>query len=144
MRGGLFVNRPNKTKKLMTNLEKTYSIQADLAAVYKALTEVPMIEQWTGSPATMEATEGGTFTMWDGDIHGINRELSASRIEQDWKMASWPSFSKCVFELKAIPEGTQVVLHHTEVPEGSKESVSTGWDEYYFGPLKALLEKSYA
>ncbi|HJQ09182.1 MAG TPA: SRPBCC domain-containing protein [Candidatus Saccharimonadales bacterium] len=69
----------------MKQLEQTYSIQAPVSAVWKALTDGPPAEQWGAAPAKVGAREGGKFSYWDGDIHDIFTKLVPEKlIKQDW------------------------------------------------------------
>lgn len=124
----------------MQEIHKTYSIAASQAKVYAALTEPTQIERWTGAPASMDLTVGGAFSLWNGDILGVNRFVSPDRLEQDWKVAAWDAYSVCVLVLREVGAQTEVELFHRQVPESAIASIRQGWDEYYFGPLKALLE----
>ena len=108
--------------------------------VYLALTNIRIMEQWSGSIVVMELKEGGTFELWDGSIHGFNRKLTENCIIQDWKEESWKEFSQVTFRLFETNRSTQLELVHEHVPDESSASIDKGWDEYYLGPLKALLE----
>ena len=124
----------------MRTIVKQYTIAAPLREVYLALTDTHIMEQWSGSAVVMELKEGGTFELWDGTIHGFNRKLTESCIIQDWKEESWKEFSQVTFRLFETNRSTQLELVHEHVPDESSSSIDKGWDEYYLGPLKALLE----
>ena len=59
----------------MKNLKKHYRIKAIPEHVYKALTNPLTIEMWSGSEAVMDAQAGTEFSLWDGDITGLNIEF---------------------------------------------------------------------
>lgn len=124
----------------MNKVEKKYNIQASLSQVFEALTSVDKIEEWSGASAKMESNAGGEFSLWDGAIHGINEEVSKIRIVQLWKEANWDVYSHCVFTLKEQGQSTELWLLHTDIPQSSVKSIDKGWDEYYLGPLKEMLE----
>ena len=124
----------------MRTIVKQYTIAAPLREVYLALTNTRTMEQWSGSTVVMELKDGGTFELWDGTIHGFNRKLTENCIIQDWKEESWKEFSQVTFRLFETNRSTQLELVHEHVPDESSASIDKGWDEYYLGPLKALLE----
>jgi len=121
-------------------ITKTYEIVASIDAVFEALTNANLIEKWSGSPAIMELSEGGKFSLWDGSIHGINKYLSIDKIIQDWKEEKWNDFSTVTFKLTAQNDLTILSLLHEKIPSSSAKSIDNGWDDYYLGPLKELLE----
>ncbi|MCR9248800.1 MAG: SRPBCC domain-containing protein [bacterium] len=124
----------------MKTVIKTYTIASTPEDVFKALTEVPLIEAWSGSEATMDLNTGGEFSLWGGDIHGINKKISPDQIIQDWKESTWPEYSLCTFNISREGSNTKLELIHENVPDQSANSIDGGWDDYYLGPLKELLE----
>jgi activator of HSP90 ATPase len=88
----------------------------------------------------MSTTAGSKFSLWDGSIHGVNKEISPTRIVQDWQEDNWEIPSSVTFHIS--PKGTKTVLElrHEGIPDKSFKSISSGWDVYYIGPLKELLE----
>ncbi len=124
----------------MGTVTKKYRVAASPKKVFEALTNKEIIEQWSGSEAEMNLTEGGTFSLWEGDIHGINQKISEQQIVQDWKEKTWEAYSRCTFNITADGESTMLELIHENIPESSVKSIDGGWDDYYLGPLKELLE----
>ena len=124
----------------MKSLIKEYVINAPVSDVFDALTDADIIEEWSGSPAEMEAEPGGSFYLWDGSIYGINKEVNPTKIVQEWQEESWDTVSKVTFSLIANGNKTTLKLVHINIPAGAFDSVKEGWDEYYMKPLIELLE----
>ncbi len=124
----------------MATVEKQYIIKAAPKKVYEALTSENLIEQWSGATAKMDISPEGVFSLWGETIHGVNKEVTEERIVQLWKEESWQDYSSCVFTIEKSDDSTVLTLTHTDVPESSARSIDQGWDEYYLGPLKELLE----
>ena len=124
----------------MGTVTKTYSINATAKEVYVALIDEDLIEQWSGTEAVMDIKPNGLFSLWGGSIHGVNLEVSPTKIVQDWKEDTWDDFSKCTFTITQKGEETELHLLHEDIPESSVKSIDGGWDDYYLGPLKELLE----
>ena len=122
---------------------KVYEMDAPIASVWAALVEPAVIEAWGGGPAVMAATPGTAFSLWGGDIHGtvvetVPREL----LIEEWFEGAWdaPSCARFILEPLAS-EGTRLSLEHTGVPDAEAPDIDSGWDEYYLGPMKAMLEE---
>ena len=124
----------------MKKLSRKYEIKARLSEVFHALTSEDLIEQWSFSEAKMDLKPGGKFSLWGGDIVGVNREVSETRLVQDWKEAPWPEMSRVTFTLSEMNGITTLELVHEGIPEASFKGISEGWDEYYLGPLKDVVE----
>jgi len=128
----------------MPILEKSIVIEASPMDVFAALTQVKWIKRWTGDEAEMDLSQGGHFALWGGSIIGINRLISPSRIEQDWKEEQWPKFSKVVISLEEDEEGQTILnLSHQNIPEKSLQAIDLAWDDYYLGPLKGVCENEF-
>ena len=122
-------------------IKKEYRINAPVSEVWLALTNPKYIDNWGGGPAKMSAKQNSKFSLWGGDIWGINTEVTESKkITQDWYGGDWPAPSRLTFTLKAKDGMTDLTLTQTRVPSGEQVDIDNGWDEYYLGPLKKYLE----
>ena len=125
------------------DIHKSYVIDASRAAVWQALTDPAVIERWGGGPVAMAAQPGFAFRFWDGDIHGTVREVDPDHsMLQEWYGGEWDEPSLVRFTLTdEAGGGTRVELDHTNVPREEAADFDAGWDDWYMGPLKELLEK---
>jgi uncharacterized protein YndB with AHSA1/START domain len=124
------------------DIAKQYLIEAPVRAVWLALTDPEIIEQWGGGPAEMSAQAGAPFSLWGGSIHGSNLTVEPpSRLVQEWFGGDWADPSIAEFILAAEGGRTQLTLLHTRVPDDVAADIDAGWDDYYLGPMKALLER---
>jgi activator of HSP90 ATPase len=127
----------------MKSFIKNYSIKAPVSKVWAALTEPKLIEQWSGASAIMDSKLGTEFKLWDGDIYGKNIEVKENKIlKQEFFGGKWDEPSMVTIELEEKDGITNVNLTHENIPEDNKDDLSGGWDEYYFGPLKELVENN--
>jgi uncharacterized protein YndB with AHSA1/START domain len=125
----------------MKNIKKFYHIKASTENVYTALTNPLTLEMWTGAPAIMEAVAGTEFSLWDGEITGLNLEIEVNhKIKQQWYFEGEESISVVTITLNPEGKVTRVELLHTDIPDEAFENIVDGWDRYYFKPLKQLLE----
>jgi activator of HSP90 ATPase len=125
----------------MKELRKYYRIKGTTAEIYAALVNPFSIALWTGSQAVMKEEVGSEFSLFDGDIEGINLEFEKdSRIVQEWYFGDQEEKSIVTITLRPDRHYTRIELHHTHIPDEAFEDMTLGWDEYYFGALKEFFE----
>lgn len=123
----------------MKDFKQIYKIKATQEEIYTALTNSLTIELWTGYPAVMKPVEGTQFEMWDGDICGENIEfIENSKIVQEWYFGDQPEKSIVTINLRMKGDSTIIELVHSNIPDEAYEDIKKGWNEAYFGGLKAF------
>jgi len=131
----------------MKNIKKHYHIKATAEDIFTALTNPLTIEIWTGASAVMEPVAGTEFSLWDGDITGLNLEFEpGKKIVQEWffeEDEELDSDQKSIVTIKLHNNGnaTDVELLHINIPDEAFDNIVEGWDKYYFKPLKELVEE---
>ena len=126
------------------SIHQTVTFKASPHAVYEALMDSKKHAAFSGGKARISRVVGGSIMAYDNYIAGKNVELVPDqKIVQDWRAVDWLEgyFSRIIFELTAIPEGTRLVFTHTDLPEGTEEEFTQGWIENYWEPMKKFLEK---
>jgi activator of HSP90 ATPase len=99
----------------------------------------------TGAEASVSDKVGGLFSVYDGYAHGRNIELvPGKRIIQSWRAAEkeWPEdhYSEIRFDFESVAKNkTRVVFRHRLVPEALADRIRQGWTDYYWSPLKSIL-----
>ena len=127
----------------MKSIEQTYLINAPIEKVWWALTTAEGGEKWGAGPAKFDANEGGEFSYWDGDIHGVNTKVMPEKLlEQDWYGHENPEWKYTAsFTFEADKDSTVVrLIFSGSILDEQKEIKD--WHDYYFTPIKELLEKS--
>ena len=125
----------------MQTINQTYTINAPVEKVWDALVNPQTINKWGGGPAEMTEQIGTQFKLWGGEIHGTNVQIIPyERLMQDWYGGDWPQPSKLTFTLTRLGDSTRVDLYQEDVPDDEADSIYDGWQDYYMGPLKTLLE----
>lgn len=127
-------------------IRQTLTFEADSHEVYKTLTDSKKTSKFTDGKARIGRGVGSKFTLFDGYINGTILELvPGEKIVQSWQAdeKNWPKnhFSKTVFTIKKMKGGTRVNLIQNGVPEEYHEHISKGWNEFYWTPLRKMLEK---
>ena len=131
----------------MKNIKKHYHIKASAEDIFTALTNPLTIEIWSGATAVMEPVAGTEFSLWDGDITGINLEFeTGKKIVQEWYFEDEEGIKpedKSLVTIKLHNDGssTDVELLHINIPDEAFDNIVEGWDKYYFKPLKELVEE---
>ena len=94
----------------------------------------------TGSPARVDGTVDGDFTAWDGYIQGMFLELEKNkRIVQAWRTAEFPEDAEDSIVEILLEEDhgkTKLTLKHTNIPKGQMDNYKTGWEDFYFKPMR--------
>ncbi|MGD0645809.1 MAG: SRPBCC domain-containing protein [Candidatus Bathyarchaeia archaeon] len=123
-----------------TTIKQKEIIPASPKEVYEAFVDVKKHSKFTGSKATGKPVVGGKFTAWDGYIFGKYLELDdGKRIVQEWTTTDWPKDyppSKLELTFCKVPEGTELLMVHSNVPKEQADETADGWIEWYWNPLK--------
>ncbi|MDX2431165.1 MAG: SRPBCC domain-containing protein [Bacteroides sp.] len=125
----------------MKDLRKYFRIKGTAEEVYAALTNPFSITLWTGAEAIMNEEEGSEFSLFDGDISGINISFEKDhKIVQEWFFGDQEDKSIVTITLRPDKHFTKIELHHTNIPDDVFEEMEHGWNTFYFGSLKEFFE----
>ncbi|KAJ7390774.1 AHA1, activator of heat shock 90kDa protein ATPase [Desmophyllum pertusum] len=126
------VGCPISTKKL-TMKEEFLTTGEEL---YAALTEQQRLEAFTQGSVKVDASRGGTFVLFNGNVTGRFQELvSDEKIVMQWRFKSWPEghHSKVTITLDQKDDRTELTLTQTGIPEEDFERTKEGWKQFYWG-----------
>lgn len=132
------VNMKTKT------IKQSVTFKANPHQVYEALMDSRKHSKFTGSKASIGKKKGAKFTAYDGYIEGVILDLVPDqKIAQSWRVSDWPEghYSEVTFLLKQVDDGTLLEFIQTGVPEQFYEDISQGWHDFYWTPMKEMLEK---
>ena len=125
------------------NIRQSVTIKASPKDVYEALMDQKMHAKFTKHPAKISRKVGGKFSAFDGFCGGVNLELvEGKKIVQSWCASDWPkgSLSTVTFSFSKVPGGTKLTFTQNGIPEKLVEDMKNGWKEFYWVPLKKMLE----
>lgn len=126
----------------MKSLHLQFVINASNDKVWQALVDPKIIELWGAGPAKMDEQVGTQFKLWSGDIYGTNLDVvPQKKLVQNWFGGQWHKPSVLTLTLTEKGDATTVNLDQTDVPDDEADDIKRGWSNYYFGPMKELLEK---
>ena len=128
---------------MVKTIKQTVIIDANPKEVYNTLMDSKKHSQFTGDKAIISKKVGGSFSVFSGYITGKNKELApAKRIVQEWTTTELPKgyYTEVTYLLKEVGEKTKIEFTQTNVPDDNYKSLSEGWEEYYWTPLKKMLE----
>jgi len=121
------------------SLELRHNFEVKPSVIYTAWLDSVQHTKMTGGLAECSDKIGGTFTSWDGYIEGKNIELKANaEIIQSWRTSEFgenDEDSKLIIRLKESENGTELILNHSNIPEGQTQ-YKKGWLEHYFTPME--------
>jgi len=113
-------------------------------AVYEALMDSRKHARFTGAKAKISRKVNGRFTAYDGYIEGVHLDLVPDKkIVQSWRGDDWPGghFSKATFSLKKVKNGARLTFTQSGVPDQHYHGIRQGWRDFYWKPMKEMLEK---
>jgi activator of HSP90 ATPase len=113
--------------------------------VYEALMDSKKHTRFSGETARISRKIGGKFKAYGDYIEGVNLELVANKkIVQSWRGSDWEPghFSTVTFALSKVQSGTKLSFAQVGVPERFHKDIRQGWKDYYWKPMKAMLEKA--
>jgi len=128
----------------MKTFKKTFRINAGPSDVYAALTNPYTIELWSGYPAVMKEEPGSEFSLWEGDISGMNLEfIKDKKIVQEWHFGDQSEKSIVTITINREREGSQVIVEHTNIPDDDFADIAEGWREYYIGAIISFFNPNF-
>lgn len=122
-------------------LRETYQVEP--SKIYRAWLDSKLHSNMTGGEAECSNTIGAYFSAWNGYITGENVALVENqKIVQSWRTSEFAESDKdslLTIELNKIHEGTEIILTHTNIPEGQTQ-YKKGWIDNYFTPMKEFFQ----
>lgn len=113
-------------------------------AVYDALMQKSLHAKFSGAPARVSTKVGGAFSVYGGQISGINLELEPAKlIIQAWRAKNWPAqaWSIVTYRFEPAKGGkTKLIFSQTGIPPREHASIAKGWNDFYWAPLKKMLK----
>ena len=98
---------------------------------------------FSGKAASIDANPGGKFTLYDGQIQGINLSLEPyQKIRQSWSWNKFPAdtpSAELELAIQDIPIGCQLIMSQRRIPEGLGFKARHFWQKLYLTPMKMYL-----
>lgn len=129
----------------MKTIRQTVTFKVSRHEVYELLMDAKKHSALTGSDVKLSRKVGDKFSVYGGEIEGVNLELAPDeKIVQSWRYSDWPKghYSRATFSLKDVEGGTRLTFTQEEVPDEHYEDIKQGWRDYYWNPMKEMLKKS--
>jgi activator of HSP90 ATPase len=126
------------------NIRQSVTFKAPPHDVYEALMDSRKHAKFTGGKAIISRKVNGKFSVFDGYAEGTNRELVPdSKIVQSWRASDWPEghYSKVTFFMTEVDGGTRLTFTQNDIPAEFRDDIANGWRDYYWQPIKKMLEK---
>lgn len=128
----------------MKSIEHVRTFAATPAQVFEALMDSQKHAAFTGESAAIDRKVGGAISAYGGKVVGINLDVVPNeRIVQAWRPGNFPPgvFTIITYALAADGKGTKLTFTQHAVPDDAAAHLDGGWEERYWKPLKAFLEK---
>lgn len=125
-------------------IKQRVKLEAEPATIYELLADSRKHTLVTGRKATISRKVGGTFSIGENEVTGVNVDLvPARRIVQAWRHRRFPEgiFSMAAITLTPTPNGgTELVLTHRGVPKDLIPETEQAWREHYWSAIKTYLK----
>ena len=125
-------------------IRQSVTFKASPREIYEALMDSRKHARFTGAKAKISRKVNGRFTAYDGYIEGVHLDLvPGKKIVQSWRGSDWPEdhFSKATFSLQKIKTGARLTFTQSGVPVQHYRDIRQGWRDYYWKPMKEMLEQ---
>ena len=125
------------------SIKQRVTFSSNPQGVYDALMQARLHAKFSGAPAKVSTKVGGAFSVYGGQISGINLALEPGKlIIQAWRAKSWPAnaWSIVTYVLKPS-KGNKTTLSFSQIgiPPRAHASIAKGWNDFYWAPLKKML-----
>ncbi len=128
----------------MKTFKKSFRINTEPSDIYAAITNPYTISLWSGYPAIMGTEPGSEFSLWEGDITGINLDfVPGEKLVQEWYFGEQPEKSIVTITIKSDRENSIVTVEHTNIPNESYDDIAEGWREYYMGAIMNFFNPNF-
>lgn len=100
-------------------------------------------EHFTGGSARISSKVGGKFSVYDGYASGKNLTLIKNKkIVQTWRTNEWEEghYSIVEFSFSVTKEGCLLAFTQKDIPLEHYAAIKQGWIDYYWSPMKKMLE----
>lgn len=124
------------------SIRQSVTFMASPHTVYELLMDSKKHSVLAGSEAKISRRVGGKFNVGN-EIEGVQLGLVPDeKIMQTWRYADWPKghYSKAIFSLKKADGKTTLTFTQTGVPSEFCDDIKQGWIDYYWTPMKEILE----
>lgn len=128
----------------MKTFKKIFRINTEPSDIYSAITNPFTIELWSGYPARMSTEPGSEFSLWEGDITGINIGfIQDKQIVQEWFFGDQPEKSIVTITISPDRENSVITVEHTNIPDLEFDDIAEGWREYYIGAISNFFNPNF-
>jgi hypothetical protein len=77
---------------MTTTVEFHARFHAPAARLFEVLFgDVRDVQRYTQAPAKIEAKAGGAYSIFDGAVTGVFKEISVARTALSWRLRNWPA-----------------------------------------------------
>ncbi len=132
-----------ESDRMCKTIKQKVKFKAPTKEIYQLLTDSHKFKAFTGKRASISKNVGGPFSVYSGNISGINVDLvPGKRVVQAWRGSNFPAgiFSMASFNLVAARDGgTELTLIHRGVPKELIPTIEKKWRTDFWDKIKNHL-----
>ena len=120
----------------MKDFSKYFIIPASPTEVYRAITNPIALSMWTEEEAVMSLDDGAEFSLWGGNISGVNLEFEENKkVVQQWHFGNQEEESIVTLKFHQHKKGTSLEVNHINIPDDAFDEFVSGWNDLYMDSL---------
>ena len=131
---------------MRSTISQSIVLPAPAATLYETYVDPVRHAELTGAPVVIGIEPGAAFRAFDGAISGTMLCVRPPLlVVQFWRSINFnDTDSDSTLILAFVPQGRdgRIELIHLDVPEQDYQGVTTGWENFYWGPWRRLLSKA--
>jgi activator of HSP90 ATPase len=131
---------------MRTIISQSIVLPAPAATLYETYVDPVRHAELTGAAVDIGIQPGAAFRAFDGAITGTMLCVRAPLlVVQSWRSIHfYDTDPDSTLILAFVPQGRdgRIELIHLDVPEQDYQGVTTGWEQFYWGPWRALLSRA--
>lgn len=128
----------------MKTIKQIINFKTQPHDIFESLMDSKKHSAFTSSKCSIKRKVGQAFSAYDNYATGKNLQIvKDKKIVQTWRASDWPDkiYSKITFTLTKTKTGTKLAFTQQGVPDNQYKSISKGWYDFYWNPMKIYLEK---
>lgn len=127
----------------MKAIKMTVNLPVSPKEAFDLLTNSKKIEAWSGQAGKVASKVGGKVEVFGKWAKGKVLEYKpAKSLSYTWIVGDWKKPSIVKYKFTKTKTGTKIFLSHSNLPSDKEvKDHMTGWDEYFFSPMKEYLKK---
>mmetsp|Transcript_33979 Transcript_33979/g.95642 ORF Transcript_33979/g.95642 Transcript_33979/m.95642 type:complete len:354 (-) Transcript_33979:751-1812(-) len=124
------------------NIEQTVTLNAPVEIVFMTFVDRDRAQQFTHSQADINATPGGEFRLFSGNVTGKFLDIQANKqIVKEWRFSDWPAgvVSRVTLTFESSFGQCKIKLRQSGIPISDLDRTKQGWNRFYWNNFRSAF-----